>query len=475
MSTLVRQFTLPLALACCTVASAQMHRVEKPGAVTRAIGVYEWTGEMDKPAAARLVPVSLFVSGHMEDAGTYLARPVPLALETGNVYAVEQAGRPEGTLDLKMARQLGTTVERADDPSGSWYGYGPFAKPSAPKTKALPPSKVTAQVSGSDDDDRPHFVAPRTQADDTAAQAKPGSRQSRTPSDEDDTERPTLSRRTDTASDDDSNGKKKKQKHDKPEGYVTGIAGGLNNDPDRPTLRHGQVQSQDTPQLEGLPAGMHQAVAVSDATSTEDHNFARSWESADERAAVLRSFNTVTTNRVREYLKENTLLASAGTPKAATEEEPATPPKLQRTPHGVSTRTQTAPPPRAAAVSVPLSMGSEQLQGYELSYGGLPTFVYTARVSAHPAQAQSADVTVYVTLVGQRLPSGEMQLALASVTDSGHLNRDPWMRFVDVVDADGSHRASLLFELRAAHSRQFALYRLISANAEQTFLSASLL
>jgi hypothetical protein len=60
-------------------------------------------------------------------------------------------------------------------------------------------------------------------------------------------------------------------------------------------------------------------------------------------------------------------------------------------------------------------------------------------------------------------------VAFSSVTDAGHLDRTPWFRFVDAVDPDGSHRASLLFELRAMSTRQFALYRLVTANAEQTF------
>jgi hypothetical protein len=41
------------------------------------------------------------------------------------------------------------------------------------------------------------------------------------------------------------------------------------------------------------------------------------------------------------------------------------------------------------------------------------------------------------------------------------------------VDAEASNRASLLFELRAQNSRQFALYRVIGAHAEQTFLTGS--
>ena len=78
---------------------------------------------------------------------------------------------------------------------------------------------------------------------------------------------------------------------------------------------------------------------------------------------------------------------------------------------------------------------------------------------------------VYLTMVVQRLPAGELQVALTSVTDATHMNRVPWMRPVDVVDPDGGHRASLLMELRAQSSRQFALYSLVTAKAQQQFVT----
>jgi hypothetical protein len=62
---------------------------------------------------------------------------------------------------------------------------------------------------------------------------------------------------------------------------------------------------------------------------------------------------------------------------------------------------------------------------------------------------------------------------MKSVTDAAHLDRTPRMRLVDAVDAEASNRASLLFELRAQNSRQFALYRVIGARADQTFLTGT--
>jgi len=47
------------------------------------------------------------------------------------------------------------------------------------------------------------------------------------------------------------------------------------------------------------------------------------------------------------------------------------------------------------------------------------------------------------------------------------------MRLVDAVDADASNRASLLFELKAQNARQFTLYRVIGAQAEQIFTTGT--
>jgi len=102
-----------------------------------------------------------------------------------------------------------------------------------------------------------------------------------------------------------------------------------------------------------------------------------------------------------------------------------------------------------------------------LSYGGAPTFVYSAHTDGLGPTLR------FVTLVAQINMQGEPEVAMKSVTDAAHLDRAPRMRLVDVVDADASNRASVLFELRAQTSRQFALYRVIGARAEQTFATGS--
>lgn len=462
---------------CGLIVEAQMHKVEKPERVTRAIAVYEFTGELSKPAQARLVPVSLFINDHFEDAGVYLAQPVPFVLQPGDVYSIERAGEVLGTLDVDSTRRVVTRRAVADDdPVGAWYAYGIFTAPMQPKPSKLKASVVKPVIAGGEaaDDDQPH-LAVRAGAQDTTTPAKPGEKSSDTaaksapgvqnPAPEDDPDRPTLRHR-----DAPPPGKAKKEKDS---GSVIPMQGSLNDDPDRPVLRRGTVIEELVPkQLDGVPAGLHQVVAVSDAANRDPHSFKREWESEQERKQTLAAVQALARPMVAAYLAKNRLqavVAADAASKASAGPSFASTPKSAATAGSTSSKAgvqragvkkATASPPAPS-----FSLTNEVLEGYLLSYGGLPTFVYTTEVPV------AAGGPVYLTMVAQRLPMGELQVSLSSVTDATHMDRTPWMRPVDVVDADASHRASLLIELRAQSSRQFALYRLVTAKAEQTFVT----
>lgn len=585
---------LPLGLAVTLAPAscgAQMHHVDAPEHVTRALGVYEWTGDLDKPAAARFVPVSLYINGVMQDAGLYLARPVPFALQTGDLYSLERAGEPEGLLDLDYAQRVATNPDPGgQDAVAAWYGYGKFTPEAAPKAVRLHPSTRLPVIQSDGkapalaDEGRPHMARrgdattpPATTTSDGETKdpsAKPDSGESSktngtgtgsagsgsSTEGADDTDRPTLRHRdpSQDATRKREYGTKSKQ------ASVTAVGPGPGDDPDRPVLGRTTDADSGTPPLTGLPLDMHQVVGVSDPAHRDQHNFAREWDTLTERTQSLSSLEALARPRAAAYLAANSLVpssqplmqgqisAAAVSNKSATEAPPATaggktpnnstntsaddtaaPPRLQRgvpsqyrpdkpstpaaSPASASPAAQPAPPPalpsktathsasrtqnhasvhravRTGTGSAPsLSLGGSSLTGYTLSYGGLPTFIYTAAASVtsvrNPAglpssasgvpPAPSTGITghpvVYVTLVVQRLPSGELQVVLSSVTDSLHLDRSPRLRLIDAVDPDDSHRASLLFELRGASSRQFALYRLTAAQAEQTFTTTSI-
>jgi hypothetical protein len=567
MRALVLRAIFGTATLAASVTFAQMHKVAKPEQVVRAVGVYEWTGDFAKPTASRLIPVSLFIEGKLEDAGIYIARPVPFALLSGNLYMLQSAGVDKGTLDLAYARHL-QAVEATGDLAfdDGWFGYGSVKPLAAPRstTHALRPSKTlssitaasadpnrphlntktsgdtppaagadqskptptqptaqtnkpdtttttsTTSTSASNDPDRPTMkrrdssgttsdagsttasastgatpaddpdrptmkrstpsggdttsssgssTPPSTQTGSTPASdpdrptmqrrttdnttADSGSTTAGTPASADDPDRPTLKRHT-------VEDAKKAKNSDI--ATVTGT-GSLNDDPSRPNLHRGKPTSAmtetDLPKLSGLPANLHQMVAVSDAANRDPHPFTLDWDDEAQHKAILAKMQTMARAQLATY----------GTaPATAT---PATPAAKKTVPAPTRSR-RTAPP---AAPLLPLL--DEELKAYTLSYGGAATYVYSAHTDGTGAALR------YVTIVAQADGLGDIKPAIQSVTDAAHLYRTPKMQFVDVVDAEASNRASLLFELRSQNSRQFALYRVIASHPEQIFLTGT--
>ncbi|MBB5340496.1 hypothetical protein [Tunturiibacter gelidoferens] len=532
---------------------AQMHKVAKPEQVVRAVGVYEWTGDFAKPTASRLIPVSLFIDGKLEDAGIYVARPVPFALLSGNVYELQTAGIDKGYLDLAYAKHL-QAVEATGDLAydDGWFGYGSVKPLAAPKkAAALKPSKTLPVLTGSKGDtshqadaktstdasnnDDPNRPTMKRRSDNSAADASnsgtpsasttsTGSTSADDPdrptmkrrSDSstsdtttastgstpaDDPDRPTMKRRSDSADtsatasstpnstpDDPDRPTMKRQTSDTPTtdtGSTTASAptpsddpdrptlkrhsaedakrahdtnsvagtGNLNDDPSRPNLHRGKPTSAmtetDLPKLVGIPQNLHQMVAVSDAANRDPHAFTLEWEDAAQHAAVLSKMQAMAQTQLAAY-------ASPGAKPPA-----ATPPSAVK-------KTTTTRTHRTTSITPPtVLLSDEELKAYTLSYGGAATYVYSAHTAGTGAALR------YVTIVAQDNGLGELKPAIQNVTDAAHLDRTPLMRFVDVVDAEASNRASLLFELRGQNARQFGLYRVIASHSEQIFLTGT--
>ncbi len=100
---------------------------------------------------------------------------------------------------------------------------------------------------------------------------------------------------------------------------------------------------------------------------------------------------------------------------------------------------------------------------FELAYGSGATMVLTARTDGPLAEQK------FVTLIAQPDLYGDVLVLLKSVTDGARLDESPRMRLVDAVDVLADNRGALLFELRGATQRQFALYRVLKGTAEKIF------
>jgi hypothetical protein len=257
----------------------------------------------------------------------------------------------------------------------------------------------------------------------------------------------------------------KKQGQKEASASVRGVGGSLNDDPDRPTLHYGKPASSmteaDLPMMKGMPTDTRQMVAVSDAVNRDPHDFSRPWEDDAERAAVLTKMQALARAKLAAYVA-GAAGSGATTAAASTAKAGAAPAQRPTTAATAAARRKAA-----AAAPPPVELLDETLKGYTLSYGGAATYVYTAHTAGSGATLD------YVMVVAQADPTGELKMAIASATDAAHLDRTPRMRLVDAVDIEASNRASLLFELRGEKSRQFGVYRVIGARADETFATGT--
>lgn len=464
----------------------QITKPDKSAPELRSVAVLEWTGDAGKPKASRLVPVTVLDGGQLQDGGIYMARPEPLALAGEVEYELEQDGNAVGLFDIKNTGQE----------QGSWVGYGSW-KP-MPVVKPKPPALDMAKLDDDVQSDEPVLHRKRHAGDasgggNTGGPASTGPAPSAEPAPSSDPDRPTLHKKdpgtttgdagttgtastpdadpdqptlhrhasTDSASTDSASTgagaatpqsddpdrpvmKKSKKKQPEDVGHVTSLPDVT--DPDRPRLKRGNSDGYKLnviPTLMGIPPDMQQAVAVSDAKIRPEHPWRFVWSNPDDEAKMKSAL-------------EDIARAALGL------QTPPPPPAPKKTAARTATRklAKPAPPPPP-----PAPLEGEQFRVFELSYGSGATLVLQAHTSGPIAQQK------FVTLLAQPDLYGNVLILLKNVTDGAHLDETPRMRLVDAVDAMADNRGELLFELRGATQRQFALYRVLRGQAEQLFVS----
>ena len=122
--TVLAVFGLLAVLPASAQYPGQVAKSTKDAPELRAVGVLEWTGEASKPKASRLVPITVFDGGELQDGGIYLARPAPMALAGEVEYQLEINGKTIGLFDISGAGR----------DQGSWVGFGTW--------KPLPAAKI---------------------------------------------------------------------------------------------------------------------------------------------------------------------------------------------------------------------------------------------------------------------------------------------------------------------------------------------
>ena len=445
----------------------QIAKPETEAPDLRAVAVFEWTGDEAHPKAARLVPVCIYDGQDLNDASIYLTHPEPLALESDVEYQLQQDGSPVGLFDIDTSARE----------QGGWVGYGKWRP--LPKAKAAPAQ--VAKIDAEDDSQSDVPILHRKHHADDSGGASSGSSSGGPAPDPDrptlhkggdtsstsaggdsnappsDPDRPVL-RRTDDSSatgdgagngsangsgDDSGRPKLKKKSKDDDVGYVEDVASA--GDPNRPHLSYGKFAGYGAPvvpTLFGLPGDMKQTVAVSDATDQPEHTWNYIWANPGDEDKMQSAME----DAARTALGLNPTPAPKHTPRTA-----------------ATQRAAKAAKPTSAPAPAPLLV--EKFRVFELAYGSGATMV----LSAHTADAGANEK--FVTLIAQPDLYGGVNVLVKNVTDGAHLDDTPRMRLVDAVEAEKDNRGELLFELRGATERQFALYRVLRGDATRIFVS----
>ena len=495
---------------------------------SRLVPVVVWDGERYQPGGLYLaqpeplavapgtqyvleqsgVPAGLFnlsSAGQLNGAWVGLGRyapnaPVPpvhkLSPSKTPPKLVGGSGRGNADTDSAVSDSKGPVLHRKADSDAGTGSTTTGSSSSDGPTLHRRDSDTTDTASPAPDPDRPTLH--RKDTDSSTETSSTGTQSSSTTPDPD---RPTLHRQNSDSTA--SAGTTAAPDPDRPTLHRhadTAAAGGTTApDPDRPHLRYGNTADNDarvqptelkdfaSPGLspkgaaggDPSPAGsppvaIAQTVAVSDTRIDEPHPFRYAWPSPaaekDAEAALhamaLRALATAAQASfgpaARAAAKENAALAQAAI--AAEQSAPAGT-SAGKTP---STGTRGKRPPAAAPMADPLA--EEQFSAFELSYGSGATYVYSAHTLTPGAGRR------YVTIVAQPDFYGKAHLVFSQTTRGDQLTQTPALHLVDAVDADGDHRAELLFELEngavPTGTRQFALYSVAAGQAAVVYTSA---
>ena len=389
--------------------------------------------ELAANGKAHLVPVAIMENGQFYDASAYKADPVPMALQSGTVYEVEQAGVSKGLFTVGGARQVkdSWTAEGKWEPGGPKIKVTTIGKPSKPPDEDTDKPPVLRRSGGAKPPDSspsnssttpgspttpnapsgPPATAPKS-ADSTAPAGQPTSATVPSEAPPDDADRPVLRRGMPAA---------------KPETAEKSAA--------EPVVKSSTTAGGSSPAMGSAaaakpakPAEVQIIPAISDAGGPEPRSYVFDTKPEEEQEFRTKMLAMVSAELLGQKKKEDT-----------------TPPS-----------SKSGARRRAAEKAPQPSFDDVQLRVFDLSSSNEPTVVLSA-TARMPASAEPR----FVTLVARNDIYNELHKVLLNVTDAQHLDVTPRLELIDAVDADGDGRGELLFRQTSDNGSNYVVYRVI--------------
>jgi hypothetical protein len=469
----------------------------KKDAGPRALGLVQ----LGSNGKASIIPLAILINGKFWDAGVYKADPVPMALDSGNVYEGERSGSSLGLFTVGSALH-------SNDPSaampwlgtGVWRAHGSEPPAKSPKAEAAPAGigideaapRLTRDTTAKPATAPPANSAPPSSPGGSPSGSKPSSssgdeppRLSKGNSAPSSDEPPTLSRpNTPSTSDQSKPGDSKptdsKPSDSKPDDSKAAAKKPAQNipasdsgasDANRPKLRRGKpAESFADEEIPGysLPgvksastatsgklvetAAANKDVqlipAISDAGGPIPHSYAFEWipgEEQDRRKQMV----DLAKDQVRAYVaaKSKNNVASTATPAA----------KAKRL---------AAPKPPEPELE------NTQMVAYDLWNSNQPVLILSAKAHMPPSAGSAAsesDPEYSILLVAYPDIYHNLHKQFVAVTDKYHLDMTPRLELIDAVDADGDGVGELLFRQTSDVGTGWVLYRVTADKLYKLF------
>lgn len=455
----------------------------KKEAGPRAVGVLQ----MAANGKATLVPVAILVNGKFYDASAYKADPVPMALDSGNVYEGERTGNSLGLFTVNSA--LHGNAPNVQSPwigTGSWLpkgteNAGPAIKaeatpvgidstegpprltknpaavnPTPPASKETPPAAKPPSSAPPSGDEPPRLNKPKSDASDSAgsgqsaptssapgkpADSKAGTPASGTPKPADakpgdakpgdaKTERPNVPASDSGASE---ANRPRLRRGKPPESFAEETVPGYSKFGATPSTDKGKpVDSATATPVDLIPA-------ISDASGPDPRSYQFDWikgEEGDRRQQMT----TLAKEQLQAYLGAQAKAKVAGGSGG---------------PKGPGASSRKAPEPVLEDI---------RMIAYDLWNNNVPVIVFRADAHLPPPPAgrpQSADTQLQYSILLVAYPDiyGNLRKIYSGVTDKYHLDITPRLELVDAVDADGDGRGELLFKKTSDAGNGWVIYR----------------
>jgi hypothetical protein len=469
----------------------------------RAVGLLQLSGS----GKGTLIPIAILVDGRFYDASAYKADPVPMALDSGTVYEVEQSGDSQGLFTVS-----GALHSKSPGSVNPWVGAGSYLPNGTEAPKSTRKAEdVPVGLDSSDSDEPPRLTRgnakPAASANPTPAStsgapgspapagtgssekpaaasksqaSSPGSGPTGAASTDQNAQKPTVPATSDKPADQSS--KRQAPEQSSPGRSSSGQASSgqsssgqisqgqasqaqTQGDAEnyyRPTLRRGKptqgapTDEEETAPKAGKPESSAGAAAaslgpvqlvpaISDAGGPDPKSYKFFWKTGEEEERRNQML-AVAGDEVRAYanaLARNRIPAKPPAAKAATAGH------------------------KAAGKPVQPVLENVQFRAFDVWANNQVVMILTAEAHFPPGPGASVAPEQYsLTLVARTDIYGNLRKLYSGVTDKFHLDVTPRLELIDAVDADGDARGELLFRETTDAGTGYVIYR---ATADKLF------